>query len=86
MATSLILLDPKKPVNATVKEKFFKTIDMYILNEGMIIASQNPKIYVSMKTNITPTKLKNLVTTIKNTTDYNKVVKNVYYSTGLQKS
>lgn len=74
-------------IKATPKETpvFIRSIDQYITSQGYsIINPSNPRIYFT-SSHLPPNTIRGLISTIKNTQNYNKIIKTIYYSTNLVK-
>jgi len=82
MAAVIMLL--RKPTKNKTADQFFKTIDQYMLTQGLSITDDSPRTYFS-ELNVPPTKIKGLINTIKSTDGFNIAVRTLFFSASLTK-
>lgn len=79
-----IILMVSKNTNNPKMKTFFEVIDPYIESQGWELIDNIPRTYFNYN-NISPTKVRSLITTIKNTDGYNAIFKDLLYSHNLTK-
>ena len=81
---AVILINPKN-VNHPKLNQFFEVIDPYVTAQGWLPMEETmPRVYYT-PSNVSPTKVRSLITTIKNTEGYNNIFKDITYSHNLTK-
>lgn len=81
--SAIILMTPKNNKDPKLKD-FLDVIDSYISAQNWLILDTIPRIYY-IASNISPTNVRSLITTIKNTKGYTNIFKDIFYSHNLTK-